>query len=74
MLSLALRCSMKVLLWPPDDDPGDPADDEEDVPEPDYEVHLVYDDVQAQDAEGVEPRLFAPRAVLIVSAARNLVH
>ena len=74
MLSLALRCSMKVLLWPPDDDPGDPADDEEDVPEPDDEVHLVDDDVQAEDAEGVEAGLFAPRAVLIVSAARNLVH
>ena len=74
MLSLALRCSMKVLLWPPDDDPGDPADDEEDVPEPDDEVHLVDDDVQAQDAEGIEAGLFAPRAVLIVSAARNLVH
>ena len=65
---------MKVLLRPPDDDPGDPADNEENVPEPDDEVHLVDDDVQAQDAEGVEPRLFAPRAVLIVGAARNLVH
>ena len=65
---------MKVLLRPPDDDPGDPADNEEDVPEPDDEVHLVDDDVQAQDAEGIEPRLFAPRAVLIVGAARNLVN
>ena len=65
---------MKVLLRPPDDDPGDPAEDEEDVPEPDDEVHLVDDDVQAQDAEGVEAGLFAPRAVLIVSTARNLVH
>ena len=65
---------MKVRLWPPDDDPGDPADDEEDVPEPDDEVHLVYDDVQAEDTEGIEARLFAPRAVLIVSAARHLVH
>ena len=65
---------MKVLLRPPDDDPGDPADDEEDVPEPDYEVHLVYDDVQAEDAEGVEAGLFAPRSILIVGAASNLVH
>ena len=71
MLSLALRCSMKVLLWPPDDDPGDPADDEEDVPEPDDEVHLVDDDVQAEDAEGVESGLPPPGPVLVVGAARH---
>lgn len=38
----------------PDDDPRNTADDEEDVPVPQDEVDLVHDDVQAEDAEGVQ--------------------
>ena len=38
----------------PDDDPGNAADDEEDVPVPQDEVDLVHDDVQAKDAECVQ--------------------
>ena len=37
----------------PEDESGEAADDEEDVPEPEDEVHLVDDDVEAEDAEGV---------------------
>ena len=56
----------------PEDEPGEAADDEEDVPEPEDEVHLVDDDVEAEDAEGVERHLPPPGAVLVVGAARNL--
>ena len=57
------------MLTSPDDDPGEATEDEEDVPEPEDEVDLVYDDVEAEDTEGIESSLPAPGAVLVVSAA-----
>ena len=57
------------MLTSPDDDPGEATEDEEDVPEPEDEVDLVYDDVEAEDTEGVESSLPSPRAVLVVGAA-----
>ena len=56
-------------LTPPDDEPGEATEDEEDVPEPKDEVDLVYDDVEAEDTEGIESGLPASGAVLIVSTA-----
>ena len=57
------------MLTSPDDDPGEATEDEEEVPEPEDEVDLVYDDVEAEDTEGIESGLPAPGAVLIVSTA-----
>ena len=61
-----------LALKQPDDDPGYATDDEEDVPVPQDEVHLVHDDIQSEDTEGVQRHLTPPRAVLVIRAARNL--
>ena len=53
----------------PDQQSDGAAEDEEDVPEPEDEVDLVNDDVEAQDAESVEFALFAPRSILIIRTA-----
>ena len=59
------------MLTSPDDDPGEATEDEEEVPEPEDEVDLVYDDVEAEDAESVERRLSASGTELVVSTARH---
>ena len=53
----------------PEDEPGEAADDEEDVPEPEDEVDLVNDDVEAEDTERIQSGLPAPGAEQVVSAA-----
>ena len=55
----------------PNEDPGKATEEEKDVPEPEDEVDLVYDDVEAEDAESVESRLPAACPVLVVGAARH---
>ena len=55
----------------PNEDPGQATEEEEDVPEPEDEVDLVDDDVEAEDAESVESRLPAACPVLVVGAARH---
>ena len=58
-------------LTPPDDEPSEATEDEEDVPEPEDEVDLVNDDVEAEDTERIQSSLPAPGAKQVVSAARH---